>query len=361
MEREMLEDFKQRRVEIEDYLQTLLHRKELEFGRINSMGKDLSQRLLSFASGGKMIRGLLVSLGYSIFMGEEGPAAVESLIQAGAVMELFQSGLLIHDDIMDRDTKRRGMDTLFYQYAGMSGIKTSGDAYHIGESLGICAGDVAFFLAFEILSTLEVRNDIYRKIMGLTSKEMGYVGIAQMQDVFNGSGVGSVSEDDILRLYVYKTGRYTFSLPLMIGGLLADCGPGTIRMLESLGESLGVIFQLKDDEIGIYGKQDLTGKPQGSDIKEGKKTLSYEYLRKLATPAENRKIDSIFGNREIGEEEIIFIQSLSETLGVRKRIALKIDEKVNEARTLIEEIPGTIEKYKGSLNNVLEASLKRVS
>ena len=156
MESEMLEDFTRRREQIESYLRIVLNRKELEFAGINGLGKDLTQRLTAFAVSGKMIRGLLVSLGYSIFKGEAEGTTAESLIRAGAAMELFQSGLLIHDDIMDRDKKRRGMDSIFYQYAGLPGIKASEDAYHLGESLGICAGDVAYFLAFEIILIKEI-------------------------------------------------------------------------------------------------------------------------------------------------------------------------------------------------------------
>ncbi len=51
-------------------------------------------------------------------------------------------------------------------------------------------------------------------------------------------------------MYLYKTGRYTFSLPLMIGGLLAEQNVHTLELLEKLGEHMGIIFQLKDDEIG---------------------------------------------------------------------------------------------------------------
>ena len=70
-------------------------------------------------------------------------AGPQAMIQAGAAVELFQSALLVHDDIMDRDQVRRGFGSVFYQYAQMADRAGIADAYHLGESLGICAGDIA--------------------------------------------------------------------------------------------------------------------------------------------------------------------------------------------------------------------------
>ena len=111
------------------------------------------------------------------------------------------------------------------------------NAYHLGQSLGICAGDVGFFLAFEILSKLKIKGRIYREILRLFSQEISYVGLAQMMDVYYGASKGSISEQDILKLYLYKTGRYTFSLPLMTGALLA----------EQPKRTLSIIFDLRGD------------------------------------------------------------------------------------------------------------------
>jgi geranylgeranyl diphosphate synthase type I len=354
-EDKMLDILQDKKVDIERYLKALFRRKEAEFGRINNLGVDLCDRLYTFASGGKMIRGLFVSLGYALFRGDPAPERERNrVIQAGAAMELFQSALLVHDDIMDRDRKRRGMDTLFYQYSQMPALRKSADSYHLGEALGICAGDVSFFMAFEILSELDVRGDTYRKILSLTSREIEYVGIAQMQDVFNGAERDSVEDNEILKLYLYKTGRYTVSLPLMIGGLLAECPPGALESLEILGESLGIIFQLKDDELGIYGTRHEIGKSVGSDIREGKKTLYYSYLRKLASPEENRRLDSLFGNDGIGEKELRYIQGLAEKLGVREMVAAKVEKHVEKTRELIRRLPGTVDKYRDSLEEVVD-------
>ena len=152
----MLSYFQNVREEIRRELKVFFDRKAEEFERVNALGQDLCARLYEFSAQGKMIRGGLVSLAYSLFRGDGEQSAVrEKLVAAGAAMELFQSGLLVHDDIMDRDPVRRGLASLYHQYVEMADGKGIAESAHLGESLGICAGDVAFFLAFEILSGID--------------------------------------------------------------------------------------------------------------------------------------------------------------------------------------------------------------
>jgi geranylgeranyl diphosphate synthase type I len=149
---------------------------------------------------------------------------------------------------------------------------------------------VGFFLAFEMLSRLTsapgpggagsrrgsaaaAPPERAWKILGLWAKELTAVGLAQMEDVALGASSRTGGEKEILNLYRYKTARYTFSIPLATGAIAAGRGPETVSGLEELGEDLGILFQMKDDEIGIFGEEAEIGKPPGSDIEEGKQTL----------------------------------------------------------------------------------------
>ncbi len=234
---------------IEHYLRTFFIKKQKELSSVNVWGSDVCKRYLTFALQGKMIRGCLIILGFEMF----GKKATEDVVKAAAAMELFQSALLIHDDIMDHDTMRRGQRTIFAQY----GVN------HFGESMGMCAGDIGFFFAFELLADMSQQK---YAILPLICRELVKVGVAQMQDVSVGNQKEIPSEADILNLYRYKTARYTFSLPLMVGAILAGQSEATINILEKLGEDLGIMFQLKDDELDFE-----------SDQREGKKTLLWLY------------------------------------------------------------------------------------
>ena len=355
----MVDFFKSRRDEIEAYLRDLFVRKQLEFARINGLGRDLCNRLLDFAVHGKMIRGGLVSLGYALFRGDPEDEQQQQLAAAGAAMELFQSALLVHDDIMDRDTTRRGLASLYFQYAELADRQGVNESYHLGESLGICAGDVAFFLAFEILAGLKIDPDTYRRILALTAKEIGYVGVAQMQDIYNGATTHRVTDADILRLYLYKTGRYTFSLPLILGGILAGCPEADIELLEKLGESIGIVFQIRDDELGLFGNRSETGKPVGSDIREGKKTLYFGYLNELAADEDRLKLSRIFGSQDLSEEDIRFVQDLTEKLGIRDTVRKLVDTEFKQANELLTRLKDTVPPFSQALQELLDYTLVR--
>jgi geranylgeranyl diphosphate synthase type I len=356
----MFSYFQARKHEISEYLRAFFDEKADALTRVNPLGRDLCERLHAFSLRGKMILGGLVSLGCSVAAGAGCTGERRILNTAsGAAMELLQSGLLIHDDIMDRDTVRRGLKSVFYQYAELAEGRGIADSYHLGESLGVCAGDVAYFLAFEILGGLAAPPEVQRELVALTARELGYVGVAQMQDIFAGAGGAALADEEVLKLYLYKTGRYTFSLPLMAGGVLGGGGPELLANLERLGEALGVIFQLKDDEIGLFGDAAETGKPVGSDIKEGKKTLYFGYLRRRAGAEEQQRLESIFGNPEIGEEEVQYVRRLVESLGIRREIQGRADKLADSSRDLIDAVAPSGSPDREVLRGLLDYSLAR--
>jgi geranylgeranyl diphosphate synthase type I len=206
----MLSYFQNVREEIRRHLKSFFEKKAEEFAGVNSLGRDLCGRLYEFSSQGKMIRGGLVSLAYSLFRDNGDERGVRQKLEAaGAAMELFQSGLLVHDDIMDRDPVRRGLSAVYHQYAEMAEGKGIAGSDHLGESLGICAGDVAFFLAFEILSGIDADPEVHRELLALCARELAYVGVAQMQDVYNAASADPVAGPDIMKLYLYDT-RFPF-------------------------------------------------------------------------------------------------------------------------------------------------------
>jgi geranylgeranyl diphosphate synthase type I len=356
----MLSYFDEKKRKISAYLKEFLSEKGTAFSNINTLGKDVCDRIFDFAIQGKMVRGGLVSLGFTMSRNGSFPkAGPEAVIQAGAAVELFQSALLMHDDIMDRDQMRRGFGSVFYQYARLAEGAGISDAYHLGESLGICAGDLAYFLAYEVLSRLEIDPHILRRVQTLVSRELAYVGIAQMQDIFWGASNKSVADEEVLRMYLYKTGRYTFSLPLAIGGLLAEQSEQNLSLLEKLGEHLGVIFQLKDDEIGLFGDQSEVGKPIGSDIREGKKTLYYGLLQKRASAEDLARIAYLIGNPDVDEQDVRYFRDLVVRLGVYEEVRNLIESLADKARALVPWLPGFRSEEREVMLKLLDYSLVR--
>ncbi|MEM5948484.1 polyprenyl synthetase family protein [Spirochaetia bacterium 38H-sp] len=297
---------------IEDAEECLLK----ETKHVSAFSDDAVRWLCQFSLRGKMIRGALVILGSSLYA----ESISDSAYCVAAALELFQSGLLIHDDIMDNDKIRRGDRSLHHRYT-MELANVNNSPEKTGESLAICVGDLAFFAAYKLLADAKISP----AILAIISTEYAKVGLAQMDDVYYSSTNKEILLEDVLRVYRYKTGRYTFSLPLAVGAMLAEAPQEDIRLLEGIGELLGQAFQVMDDVIGIMGSSDITGKPEGSDIKEGKRTVLWLLLKDRLELSQQEKILSLWG-RDISSYQLNKIRKAIEDLGVLDEIKKMISE-----------------------------------
>lgn len=325
------------------------------FSQINRWGTDVTERLKLFLKNGKMIRGSVVLFTQEMF----GRKTDIELIKVAIAIELFHAGLLIHDDIIDNDELRRGEPSVHYQYAKEANAEKMADPKQYGISMGICAGDISFFVGFELLSGLNISKVSKEKIMRLFFSEFTAVGLGQMQDIYFGQSESEPKEEDVFNLYLYKTARYTFSLPFMLGGMLADITDNELAKLEKLGENLGLIFQMKDDELGLFGTKSDFGKPVGSDIKENKKTIFYLYLFQNASAEEQDRLRSIFGSSDISDGSIRYVLELLYKYKIKDSIDKKITGYKQTAEKIIREL-NISEMYKSKLNEIVEFNLNRI-
>jgi len=233
---------------IDAYLLKFLDGKKAALAAVNPYGPDMIERVKKMVVAGKTIRGSLVLLSFC-FTNEK---PTENAIKAAAAMELMQTALVIHDDIMDHDDMRRGIPAMHKQYES--------------ESLAMCVGDIVFFLTFELLGSIQTDEVTMGRMIRLVGREYEYVGVAQMGDV----SAKKRTKPETLALYTYKTARYTFALPLMLGATLAGPPAGEagttkemLRYLESYGVAVGVLFQIQDDvldhEKNVFTKEDIAG------------------------------------------------------------------------------------------------------
>ena len=353
--------------QIADFLNSEGEKFRFRLKKVHPLGEDAVGRLVEFACQGKMIRGGLVCLAHGIFRGRVSPEAV----QAAAAIELFQSSLLVHDDIMDGDKTRRGNASVYFQYQNVLKDMEFTKAEHTGSSLGICVGDIAIFLAFEILSQLPVDLEIKNRLISETARELGLVGVAQMADVYRGAALSRTAnqenllfdtdlsaEEETLRMYLYKTGRYTFSLPLMCGAMLASADETDGKILELAGEKMGILFQLRDDELGLFGDEDQVGKPVGSDIREGKQTLYYHYLKRELDKSGNEAL-ALFGKPELTDTEINLLKTLIEQTGVRDAVVNLMKKYAAEARDILGNLSGCDDRYLSYLFDLIEFTQNR--
>ncbi|NLB66754.1 MAG: polyprenyl synthetase family protein [Lentisphaerae bacterium] len=326
-------------------LRGILDAYEPRLSRISPMGEELTGHLSGYGCAGKMVRGTLVWLGYELCASKAPDAAMgRALTRAGAAMEFFQTGLLIHDDIMDRDVLRRGGMTIHRRYEEAAAKAGAVAPAHQGMALGICAGDIAFYLGFYALATLKLPAAMAaraRRVVAFAGEELCWVAVAQMQDVRQSDGGRNLepTAEQILKLYRYKTGRYTFSLPLMIGAILAGATKADLKKLEEAGETLGVVFQLRDDELGIFGRAGALGKLPESDIREDKKTLLRHYLFAMADGDLCFELADIFGKTELTTADCQLVRDAMEQTGARARARRVMEDYIEAARQCLEALP----------------------
>ncbi|HOC22453.1 MAG TPA: polyprenyl synthetase family protein [Anaerolineae bacterium] len=180
-------------------------------------------------------------------------------LPAAAAVELLHNFSLIHDDIEDRDATRRGRPTLWAVW---------------GEAQAINAGDALFALAYRALLNLQetmippetvlaAATRFHRAALQLTEGQC-------LDMAFEKEG--AVEEATYLRMVGGKTAAL-LGLACELGALLADAPASHVQGCYEFGFQLGLSFQMQDDLLGLWGDPAHTGKPVGSDLRQGKKTL----------------------------------------------------------------------------------------
>jgi len=221
---------------------------------------------------GKRIRPILFCIGYLGFSKK----TPQGLYRSALSLELLHDFMLVHDDIIDKSDTRRGspsMHALLNRSFGSNNkIKFN------GEDLAIVVGDVMYAMGLDAF--LSVKENLRRKeaaLKKLISAAL-YTGSGEFIELLLGmKNLEKVTQEDIYKIYDYKTANYTFASPLTMGSTLAGAKTSQTKKLFSYGMLLGRAFQIKDDLIGSFGEEKDTGKSNLTDIKEAKRTLLIWY------------------------------------------------------------------------------------
>jgi geranylgeranyl diphosphate synthase type I len=229
---------------------------------------------------------------------------IEYSYKLSLAYEIFQTAILIHDDIIDNDNLRRGKDTIHYanykKYKSFNEI----DAKKTSESIGICIGDYGFFKVNEIIIKNYKDNPNFIKLFNYYNDIVLKTVEGELIDVilsFEGKYIKEKKniEENIMLVYKLKTAFYTIIGPLSLGLILGGIDDEKLEDVKIFGEKIGVAFQIQDDILGIYSDM---GKVIGSDIKEFKQTILYSYTCKNEKYRE--ELLKYYGKEDINEVEI---------------------------------------------------------
>ena len=207
-------------------------------------------------SGGKKIRSTLIIDAGKIFNIKE-----KTLVNICAAVECIHSYSLIHDDLpcMDNDSLRRGKPSTHIKF---------------GEASAVLAGNSLLTLAFEIIADkkYKLKPSSKNEIIEFLASCSGHTGVAGGQELDLKFENKKKSIDQIINMQKKKTGKL-FNFCLYSVGVVANLSQIEKKYLSTLGEDIGLLFQLADDFLDDKGSRKLTGKSVQKDRKKGKSTL----------------------------------------------------------------------------------------
>lgn len=296
--------------------------------------------------GGKSLRPATVFLACKAVGGDE-----EIALPAAAAVEVYHTWTLIHDDIIDRDEKRRGHLTVheeFYRRALNEMRYSEEEARHYGLSLGILAGDILQGWAVSLLCDLCHADAVDPKLVTfLTNDLMGYVQNTliegEMLDIqYSKLPIDKLDIDRIIDMLEKKTGAlYQFAglAGAMIGLNVNDPEHPAVRTLSEFADKCGIAFQLRDDILGLIGSEEILGKSVGSDLREGKMTVLLYHALVNASEKQRAILMSTAGNASATAAEIAQATDLMIKLGGVVRAQELAESYVADAALCLDRVP----------------------
>ncbi len=263
-------------------------------------------------SGGKRIRPAILLLGAKM-CGYDGPIGP----RLGAVIEMIHSATLVHDDIIDNASVRRGRASVNAQW---------------GNEITVLMGDWLYMTSFSLalgerhLRVLDILIDATRKMVEGELIQLTY------------NGNLDITEEQHLDISMRKT-AYLFSACSQLGGILGCAGEEKEDLLRLYGLNVGLAFQLVDDVLDFTSDESTLGKPVGSDVKEGKLTLPLIYLMRDGDLRDRDKIRKALRDKHVDDQSRDAILELVRSYRTADRVLEKAHGYAQKAKACLEIFP----------------------
>ncbi len=310
--------------------------REREKNSLDPVCRNVNEHIRAFTmNGGKRLRPMLIVLGHDLFAPHD-----DKVFRAAISMELTQTYLLIHDDIMDQSEIRRGKPSLHVAVRNQMPGHVN-DARRISENIAIVAGDLADSLAHQALLECGMDpSDVIRANIEL-SRIIEMTGYGQLIDIDSATN-DSFGQRDLLRLHILKTAKYTIEGPLILGAMLSGTKED-VKPLSYYGTLLGTAFQLHDDILGLFGDEAETGKSIKSDVNEGKKTLLM--LKALEnTSQENREfIKKCLASGDVSDGDFHRLRQIVKDSGSYDYSRKMMESMIEKSKEYLSQVNGNAE------------------
>lgn len=236
-------------------------------------------------AGGKRLRPSLVILSARVCSTD---CDTERTVAIAAGVELIHMATLMHDDVIDGADSRRGRKTANSLWNNQVSVLT-GD-YMLSKATSLLGrdGDIRLIQALSLATTAMTEGEI-RQI--------------------EARGDTRALSDHYLDIIRDKTAAF-MSFCCRLGGIVTKADPAVEELLAQYGLNLGLAFQITDDVLDLIGDPEVTGKPVGGDIREGKITLPLILALEKANPADRAKVEEIVHGDGATTKDMEFIRTL---------------------------------------------------
>lgn len=303
-----------------------------EFPRFNTL-------VNSYLGEGKTLRALGVSVGAALASSENEKISLpcnQLALDLGVAMEFYQASALVHDDLIDNVDTRRNHPTI--QVAARTYLPT--DA---ANATAVLVGDYLLSLTHATTSFAlrHANSEQAEKLHSYVAAITAEVAWGQYLDILTESH--SLSDPLALRKHVFevirvKSGRYSVMHPLILGALAGGASEELLRALEAAGTAWGLAFQMRDDEIGIFGDANVAGKSVSSDISEGKRTILLTLTLERATQSQKDSILEVLGNSQASPAQIADFKEIVKETGAYDAHEELIAEQVRKGFAALDQV-----------------------
>ncbi|GMA39804.1 polyprenyl synthetase family protein [Mobilicoccus caccae] len=325
----------------------------------------LVDAIADLLAGGKRLRAAFCDWGYRAFGGTH----TGGIRTVAAAMEMFQAAALLHDDVMDDSRRRRGRPTAHVVFAEEHARRQwSGPSERYGLAGAILAGNLCLSWCDEMFARADLPAEELARARVVFDEMRSHLMAGQFLDM-HVAVTGWDDLDEAARIsrsrevVRYKSAQYSVAHPLLIGAQAAGIGTDDAAHLRDYGLALGEAFQFRDDLLGVFGDPEVTGKPAGDDLREGKRTV----LLALAwggAHADDGSAGARLLRERIGDPTLDgpTIEALRETItasGAVERLEALIDEDTARARDALSATTGLTTEGRSALDALIDRATRR--
>ena len=282
------------------------------------------------ASGGKRLRPLIVLLAARAF-GYSG----EQHVRAAAIIEFIHTATLLHDDVVDSSSRRRGKDSANTVF---------------GNQASVLVGDFLYSRAFQMM--VDIDSMRVMQILADATNTIAAGEVMQLMNVHNPD-----TTEDAYRQVIYRKTARLFEAGAQIAAVLAGRPDSDETAMIEYGQNLGTAFQLVDDALDFDASPEELGKNLGDDLAEGKPTLPLIYAMQEGSSEERDLIRHAI--EEGGLDDMDRIQAIIESTGALQYTAARAQEAADIAINALSDVPDS--DHKQALIAIAEFSVRRRS